>query len=274
MSAGEVFPRSVVVYGTGLMGCSLALALKKNFAGIHVYGVDEPEILARARRLGAVEPDEAIPFTTDLVILATPVASILQLLDKIPHGADLILDVGSTKVDICRKAEGLKLPFLGGHPMTGLERSGPDASSAKLFAGEPFFLCSITTTPADAISKLSPALRGIGARPIVMSAEEHDSLVAQLSHLPQILSTLLADQTQANKNLAGPGWKSLTRLAASPFHVWRDILQTSGSLPEELRSFISRLHVVLDALESGNIQELEGFFGRANDAVSGGTHES
>ena len=66
--------------------------------------------------------------------------------------------------------------------------------------------------------------------PLVIDPRQHDSLVAQLSHLPQILSTLLADQTSANKDLAGPGWKSVTRLAASPFHVWRDILQTSGSL--------------------------------------------
>jgi prephenate dehydrogenase len=217
--------------------------------------------------------DEAIPFMADLAILATPVGSVLQLLDKIPQSADLILDVGSTKVDICRKAEERKLPFLGGHPLTGSERSGPDAASARLFAGEPFFLCPISSTPPDAVSKLSPVLQAIGARPIVMSADEHDSLVAQISHLPQILSTLLADQTQLHKSLAGPGWRSVTRLAASPFHIWRDILQTSGYLPEELRSFISRLHIVLDALEAGNIQELEGFFERANSAVSGGTHE-
>jgi prephenate dehydrogenase len=91
--------------------------------------------------------------------------------------------------------------------------------------------------------------------------------VAQLSHLPQIVSTLLADQTSANKDLAGPGWKSVTRLAASPFHVWRDILQTSGSLPDELRSFIARLREVLDALEAGNMQEVEALFERANRGV-------
>jgi len=273
MSARPRFPGSVVVYGTGLIGCSLALALKKHIDGVRIYGVDSPDVLVRARRLGALETDDAIPFMADLAILATPVVSILQLLERIPHSAGLVLDVGSTKVDICRKAEDRKLPFLGGHPLTGSERSGPEAASAKLFAGEPFFLCPVASTPTDAVSKLSPVLQAIGARPIVMSAEEHDRLVAQISHLPQILSTLLADQTQLHKGLSGPGWRSVTRLAASPFHVWRDILQTSGYLPEEIRSFISRLHIVLDALESGNIQELEGFFERANSTVSGGTHE-
>jgi prephenate dehydrogenase len=97
--------------------------------------------------------------------------------------------------------------------------------------------------------------------------------VAQLSHLPQILSTLLADQTAANKDLAGPGWKSVTRLAASPFSVWRDIFQTSGSLPDELRSYITRLRTVLDALEAGNLQELERIFERAGRSVKGTANE-
>ena len=99
--------------------------------------------------------------------------------------------------------------------------------------------------------------------------EQHDRLVAQISHLPQILSTLLAEQTSGLKDFAGPGWKSVTRLAASPFHVWRDILQTSGSLPDELSSFITRLRELLDALEAGNTKEIEALFERANRAVSG-----
>ena len=98
-------------------------------------------------------------------------------------------------------------------------------------------------------------------------------LVAQLSHLPQILSTLLAGQTSEDTELAGPGWKSVTRLAASPFHVWRDILETSGSLPDELRSFASHMRAVLDALEAGDMQELEKIFERGNRAVSGESHE-
>ena len=158
--------------------------------------------------------------------------------------------------------------------MTGSERSGPEAASADLFKGAPFFLSPISSTPKDAVQKLKPVLEAIGAQPILMDAQEHDMIVAQLSHLPQIISTVLADQTSDNKNMAGPGWKSVTRLAASPFHVWRDILETSGSLPEELQSFIARLRVVLDSLEKGNFQELEAMFDRANRAASGeNSHE-
>ena len=272
MSAGSEFPRSVVIYGTGLMGCSFALALRKQVPGVRVYGIDSPEILDRARRLGAIDAG-APAQSADLTILATPVGAIMKLLDELPTGPGLLLDIGSTKVAICKKAESRKLPFLGGHPMTGSERSGPDAASPDLFRGEPFFLCPVATTPEDAIPRIKPVLEAIGAQPLIIDPERHDSLVAQLSHLPQILSTLLADQTSTHRDLAGPGWKSATRLAASPFHVWRDILQTSGSLPQELRAFMARLRSLLDALETGNIKELEAIFERANRSVSGDAHE-
>ena len=153
--------------------------------------------------------------------------------------------------------------------MTGSERAGPEAASCDLFTGDLFFLCPIRTTPADALPKVKSVLERIGAKPLVIDPDQHDRLVAQISHLPQILSTVLADQASGHRDLAGPGWKSVTRLAASPFHVWRDILQTSGSLPDELRSFIARLHEVLDALETGNMEEIEKLFERANSAVSG-----
>ena len=266
--SGGGFPRSVVVHGTGLMGSSLALALKKFLPGIRIYGIDSAEVLDRARRLGAVDPEPA-PAIVDLTILATPVGTILQSLEDLTITSGLIMDVGSTKLEICRKAVARNLPFLGGHPMTGSERAGPEAASCDLFTGDLFFLCPVSTTPADALPKIKAVLEAVGAKPVVIDPEQHDRLVAQLSHLPQILSTLLADQTSGNRDLAGPGWKSVTRLAASPFHVWRDILQTSGSLPGELRSFIARLREVLDALEAGNVREIEAMFERANRAVSG-----
>jgi prephenate dehydrogenase len=259
-------PRSVIIYGTGLLGTSFGLALKERIPGIRVYGVDSPEILWRAQRRGAIE--EGAGEAPDLAILATPVGTILKLLGELPLGPSVILDVGSTKVDICRKAASHGLPFVGGHPMTGSERSGPEAASADLFEKAPFFLCPVSSAPEDALSTAIRVVEAIGANPVVMSAEEHDRVVAQLSHLPQILSTLLADQTSEHGKLAGPGWRSFTRLAASPFHVWRDILQTSGSLPLELRLFTDRLCAVLDALERGNMKEVEAMFERANRAVA------
>jgi len=273
MTAPSVFPRSVVLYGTGLMGCSFALALRKHFPEVRIYGVDDPEVLDRARKLGAVEAGPGLPKSPDLIVLAAPVGAILKRLDELSPDTSLILDVGSTKVAICEVAESRRLPFVGGHPMTGSERSGPEAASAELFENAPFFLCPISTTPQDAISKLTEMLGRIGAEPIVLEAKQHDRLVAQLSHLPQLLSTVLADQTSTHKAFAGPGWKSVTRLAASPFHIWRDIFKTSAALPEELQVFITKLREVLDALESGKVDDIEVIFERANRAAAGEAHE-
>jgi prephenate dehydrogenase len=263
--AGPGFPASVTIYGTGLIGCSLALALRKANAGVRIFGVDRPEILQTARAIGAIDAiNNAPPERSDLVILCTPVGEILSLLATLSADASIILDVGSTKVDICKKAEDHRLPFVGGHPMTGLERSGPEAASAELFNGARFFLCPVSSSPADAIARLDPVIRAMGAIPQVISPHDHDKLVAELSHLPQILSTVLADQTGEHRDFAGPGWKSVTRLAASPFHVWRDILATSGSLPDELKIYIERLHDILDALERKDLDRLEIIFERAN----------
>ena len=266
----DSFPRIVLLYGTGLIGTSFGLALKKCIPGIRVYGIDSPEILGRAQDLGAIDQGTLSPSDApDLIILAVPVGTILDLLDELPQAtSSVIVDVGSTKVEICRKAASRGLPFVGGHPMTGSERSGPEAASAELFRGAPFFLCPVPAVPQRALARVTDLVETVGAKPVVMSAEEHDRVVAQLSHLPQILSTLLADQTAERYALAGPGWKSLTRLAASPFHVWRDILLTSGSLPLELRLFSDRLCAVLDALESGNMKEIESMFERANRVLS------
>src|SRR5213593_2610566 len=146
------FLRSVTVYGVGLIGSSFALALKQRSPGVRVYGVDKPDVLDRARQLGVIEAGD--PEASDLLILAAPVGDILNLLDELRPGPHVVLDVGSTKVDICNKAERRGLPFVGGHPMTGSERSGPEAATAEIFKGARFFLCPISTTPKDAIPKL------------------------------------------------------------------------------------------------------------------------
>src|SRR5262249_61572226 len=152
--------------------------------------------------------------------------------------------------------------FVGGHPMAGLEHSGPEAASADLFRGAPYFLCAVKSTPAGALELMRDIAKSIGAKPHEISPEDHDRLVARISHLPQILSTVLADYTSADKDLAGAGLRSMTRLAASPFHVWRDIFRTSGFLPHELQSYIERLQRVLDSTEAGNFDEIEELFRR------------
>ena len=236
----------------------MALALKRAFPGIQICGVDRPDVLERAKHLRIIDDTELQ--RSDLVVLATPVGDILRLLDQFAIGHALVTDVGSTKVAICHKAEHIKVPFIGGHPMAGIEQSGPESATADLFKGAPYFLCPTRTTPADATERMQNIVTAIGAKPHVLPAQIHDRLVAEVSHLPQIISNLLAAQTAEHKDVAGPGLRSMTRLAASPFHVWRDIFKTSGFLPHELQSFIERLQRVLDSLEAGKFDELETLF--------------
>lgn len=251
---------TVTIYGTGLMGGSMGLALRQAYPGIRIAGVDRPPVLERALARKII--DVAGPQPADLVILATPVGEILQLLDQFVSGTTLVTDVGSTKAAICHKAEQLGVPFLGGHPMAGLEHSGPDAATADLFRQAPYFLCRTASTPAAAVETMRDLALAIGASPREVAAEEHDRLVAQISHLPQILSTVLEAQTFAHKDVAGPGLRSMTRLAGSPFHIWRDIFKTSGFLPHEIQTFIERLQRILDSMEAGNFDELETLFKR------------
>jgi prephenate dehydrogenase len=150
--------------------------------------------------------------------------------------------------------------------MAGLEQSGPEAASADLFREAPFFLCPVRSTPAGALEQIQAVAKAIHAIPHVISPEEHDRLVAQISHLPQIVSTLLADQTAAHRELAGPGLRSMTRLAGSPFHIWRDIFKTSGSLPREIQAFIESLQQILDSIEGGSFEDIEALFKRGGSA--------
>ncbi len=248
----------VTIVGTGLIGGSIALALKRAFPKIQVFGVDRPDVLERARQLKIIDHTGAQP--ADLVVLAAPVGDILKLLDQFVTGHELITDVGSTKVAICSKAERIGVPFVGGHPMAGLEHSGPESASATLFQNAPYFLCPVKSMPDGAIERMHEIAKAIGAVPHVIAPEDHDRIVAQISHLPQIISTLLAAHTAAYKDLSGPGLRSMTRLAESPFHLWRDIFKTSSFLPLELQSFIESLQRILDSLEVGSLDEVERLF--------------
>src|SRR5262249_42501274 len=175
----------VTIYGTGLIGGSLALALKRAFPQVRISGVDRAEVMERATRLKIIDVAGAQP--ADLVIVATPVGDILKVLDQFKSKETLVTDVGSTKAAICNKAERLGIPFVGGHPMAGLEHSGPEAARADLFRGAPYFLCVVKSTPAGALELMNDFAKAIGAKPHEISPEDHDRLVARISHLPQIL---------------------------------------------------------------------------------------
>lgn len=247
----------VTIVGCGLVGASFALALRRAGACARVAGWDtSPAALGEALARGIIDEVDA-PLgrggvsSSDLVYLATPVGGIVEFLraraGQVKEGA-VVTDAGSTKAEVCRAAlEGgwRGRRFVGGHPVAGSHRGGLAHARADLFDGAPYVL-----TPAEdgsdpaALAAMEETLASVGASVRVMTAREHDRALALVSHLPQLLSSALAsiveDQPDAAAllGLSGAGFRDVTRLAASPWNVWRDILATN---PREVASALDQL---------------------------------
>ena len=244
-----------VIVGTGLLGSSFGLAAKQAKSFTRVIGVSSPAVVEKALAVGAI--DEAMPIEkalpqADLVLLAQPVRRILKLietLDPMLKQGALVTDVGSTKVEICAAAAKYitRARFVGGHPMAGREVRGPEGASADLFIGRPWVLTVDHPDLAELISTF-------GARPVLLSAEAHDRMVACSSHLPQLLSTALASMLNGRdlKPVAGPGLIDMTRLALSSYELWEDILATNASnVDDALAGMIGELEQFRVALRAG-----------------------
>jgi len=279
--------RQITIIGTGLIGGSLALALrKKGFKG-KLVGSDEPAVLRRAKRMGAIEQGIIDPIKacqgSDIVVLATPVGTVIDLIERLaPHlHADVLLtDVGSTKLQVVSRAQKVfgsraSQVFLAGHPMAGKENSGIEFADPDLFRGAVWFL---TLLPGQ---KFQSGLAGeyvswlkrIGAEVAVLDAAEHDQLCAWISHVPQIISTALAaslvDEYGEDAPLLDSGGRALrdmTRTAASPYSMWRDIALTNkNSIAEALLKLEQRLAHIRENLDT---RQLEGEFERAQKLKS------
>jgi prephenate dehydrogenase len=236
--------RQITIIGTGLIGGSLALALrKKKFAG-RIIGCDREATLDKARNRGAV--DEGTPNPGDavrgsqVVVLATPVLAVIDLIERLgPVLSEkaLLTDVGSTKttiVDSAKKVFGKGAPkrFLGGHPMAGKELSGVDFADPDLFHNAAWFLTPLPEQNMNdgLIAEWIGWIDQIGARVAMMPADEHDRLCAWISHVPQMMSTALAaalvEEFGAEAPLLPAGGRALqemTRISASPYSMWRDV---------------------------------------------------
>jgi prephenate dehydrogenase len=260
---------TVAIFGVGLIGGSFGLALKKaGFSGT-IVGVSSEATLRLALERGAI--DEAAPMAdaargADLIYLARPIGGILDTLhhlDRHVNSGTLITDAGSTKSAIVDTAHKhiRRCAFLGGHPMAGKEKRGVGEADADLFRGRTYVL-----TPSDP-AELETAsakdfldwVRRIGARPVVLSAEEHDRIVSFTSHLPQLASTALAatvaEHAGDRLSVAGPGLADTTRLALSSFELWRDILATNSvAIEQALTAYINKLEHVRDNLRTREIE--------------------
>jgi len=246
--------RQITIIGTGLIGGSFGLAIKASGFRGRIVGCDRKEVLSKAKRKGAIDvaildPVKAIE-GSEVVLLAVPVGSIISLIGTLaPHLAPhtLLTDVGSTKSEVLRAAEkafGQATPrrFLGGHPMAGKENSGIKYADPGLFQGAVWFLSPPPQKrpPAKPISEFLRLIQKTGARMAVLHASEHDELCGWISHVPQMISTALAstlvEEYGENAPLLESGGRALremTRIAASPYSMWRDIAITNRPVLSE-----------------------------------------
>lgn len=269
--------RQITIVGTGLIGGSLALALrKKKFAG-RIVGCDRDATLEKARRRGAIDEGTSNPADairgSQVVVLATPVLAILDLIDRIGPGLPsrtLLTDVGSTKATIIERAAnvfGTDAPkrFLAGHPMAGKESSGVEYADPDLFQDAVWF---ITPLPGQSLNdglfaEYASWIDRIGARIAMLPAAEHDRLCAWISHVPQMISTALAaalvDEFGAKAPLLPAGGRALqemTRISASPYSMWRDIaISNQRNLESALWKVEQRLAHIRENLATRQLAE-------------------
>lgn len=290
--------KKIAVVGVGLIGASLAAALKKSDPELEIKAVDRSaESIEKAESLKIIDQG----FTeigdnladAELIFIAVPVALISEVLKEIKAGSrtkQLIVDLGSTKKEIMLQAEKIlkdssKL-FIGGHPMAGSHKSGIDWHDPELFKDAPFILTPviepfsdaeeiekssrISFSKKEAVAELKQLVESIGARAYVISAAEHDQCTAYLSHLPHLLSSALVNLSEQKKfdgeflNLSGGGYRDMTRIAGSSPELWQDIiLSNKANLIELISKYIEELEGLKSSLENGDQNKIYNFLEKA-----------
>jgi prephenate dehydrogenase len=257
--------KRIVIAGVGLIGGSLGLAVRRKFPDATIVGISSRAAITSALEMGAItegcgyeEIGNAVA-GADLVVLCTPIHRIqglLTILGPFLAPGTLVTDVGSTKRLITGHA--LKvLPdaahFIGGHPMTGSEKSGVSAADPFLFQNAIYVLTPAQSVPQDVVSRFGEFLGVLGARVIIMEASLHDRIAAAVSHLPQLLAVTLVNMVGKKSGDAAPylqlaagGFRDMTRIASSSFTMWDDICRTND---DAIRTVIDEFITELMALK-------------------------
>jgi prephenate dehydrogenase len=275
----------VTILGTGLIGGSFALALRKYTPDIKIAGWDRAEIVSAAQAAGALDESFSESLApalrdSDLIFIALPIAVTIDLLPEIARDVPahaLVTDACSTKLRVIHTAteyfphHDAGALFLAGHPMAGRELSGFAHADAELFCNSTYALIGESAEPHDPrISAFVKIIEKLGARPLWLGAQQHDYAVGLSSHLPQLAAVALAsflfdrlDENGLPITLAGPGLRDSLRLAGSPYSTWRDIVLTNREvLSAALDLFARRLDEIRERLGS---RELEADFDAANE---------
>jgi len=251
--------KKIAIIGVGLLGGSLGIAFKRN--GCHVTGISREETIERAMNLGVIHRgfpyermDEGL-LDAEVVFLCTPISRIVELIKEIgtflQTGA-IVSDVGSTKrviVSTAREYLPEGIIFIGGHPMAGSEKSGIEASDPFLFQNVIYVLSPDNSANEESINRFQALIESLGARVIFLTPHEHDAIASAVSHLPQMIAVTLVNlvgnldhSNPVYLRMAAGGFRDLTRIAMSPFSMWKDILETNKELVEDIiDTFITEL---------------------------------
>ena len=276
--------KQVTIIGTGLIGGSLGLALKKRRLAGRIIGCDRAPVLERAQDCGAIDSGSTNPADavrgSDLVVLATPVIPILDLVARLGPALPpktLVTDVGSTKAEIVKRAaksfgRNAGQRFLAGHPMAGKEHAGVEFADADLFEGAAWFFTPLPgqNVHAGLCGEFVHCAEKMGAKIAVVDPAEHDRICAWISHLPQMISTALAatlvDEFGPDApvlDIGGRALREMTRISGSPYSMWRDIAITNKkNLADALHKLEQRLAHIRENLDS---KQLADEFERAHE---------
>ena len=267
--------KQVTIIGVGHIGGSVALGLKKHARVPRIVGSDRDSVLETAQRLGVIDrgvPDPAEACQgSDVVVLATPVGAIIDLIERIGpviSAETLLTDVGSTKAEVVARARAVfgdaaARRFLPGHPMAGREHAGVEHADADLFQNAVWLTTPLAQEQHPRAGEYLRAIGALGARVVAMDAERHDRLCAWISHLPQMVTTAvvgcLVDEFGDDPELFAIGGRALreiTRTAASPYSMWRDIaLTNTHNIQEALLRLEQRLAHLRENLRTRGLEE-------------------
>ncbi|WP_298785952.1 prephenate dehydrogenase [uncultured Marinococcus sp.] len=281
--------KKAAVIGLGLIGGSIALAIKQEHPGVYITGTDVDEAQTKlAVSLSVI--DEAAPDLenavkeADLVVLATPVATTEKLLVQLAGmplkpGA-IVTDVGSTKTSICEQADVLSeknVHFIGGHPMAGSHKSGVHAARVRLFENAYYVLVPNGPGSSEKIGEIKDWLQGTQAKFIELSYEQHDLLTGVISHFPHIVASALVHQVKGMEDeqawvtkLAAGGFRDITRIASASPEMWTDILLKNNDVMRQLmEDWKQQMSAIEQMLAAGDKEQIYQFFEHAKSYRDG-----
>lgn len=283
--------KKLVIFGVGLIGGSVALALKKQADAPRCIGIGRNRAnLDQALALGVIDEISndiaSALIDADMVLIAAPVAQTKNILESIqPYlGVDTIItDAGSTKTDVLAIAKAVlgkqANQFVGGHPIAGAEKSGATAAIADLYIGKNVVLTPSSENSQKAINEVRQLWQDCGATVVEMNAERHDSIFATVSHLPHLLAFALVDDMASRNNaeelfnFAASGFRDFTRIAGSSPEMWRDIsLANKTALLNEISAYEQALSKLKQTLANEDAETLQALFERASHARNQWSH--